>query len=134
MRREKSFTKNLSSLDEVFAFISTYLQHANVTDVFPIHLAVEEIFANMVRYNSQNFSDIVISIEKSGKTLRIHLSDEQAEPFDVTKVKSPELNVPLPQRKVGGLGLHLVKQFVDQVYYEYENHHSIVILTKTLET
>jgi len=134
MKYEKRFKKGVNALDDIFNFVSQALRHEQVPDseTFSVELAVEEIFTNLVKYNSPSASEISIAIDRSDDTLHIRLIDYNVKRFDITKVDDPELNVSLSERKVGGLGLYLTKKFVNRIEYRYENHNSIVTLTKNL--
>jgi anti-sigma regulatory factor (Ser/Thr protein kinase) len=45
-----------------------------------------------------------------------------------------DTSVPLEQRKVGGLGIHLVKRLVENLTYSYADRNSTITFSKTLET
>ena len=54
------------------------------------------------------FNDGVFSVE---------IFDE-APPFDPTTLSQPDTNAPLSQRQPGGLGVHMLKEFTDEVIYQ----------------
>jgi anti-sigma regulatory factor (Ser/Thr protein kinase) len=98
-----------------------------------VDFALEEIFTNMVKYNPDGKHDVSINLDKLGDRLRITLTDFDVEPFDVSKAEEPRIDVPLEERDVGGLGLHLTRKMMDDVDYEYVDRRSIITLTKMLE-
>jgi serine/threonine-protein kinase RsbW len=55
-------------------------------------------------------------VSRADDALVIHLHD-QATPFDPTEVPPPDLTVPLEQRPVGGMGIYLMQQLMDEVSY-----------------
>ncbi|MFQ5824370.1 MAG: ATP-binding protein [bacterium] len=132
---EKKFKRDINSLDMIFNFIGEYITKTKIdhTITFTINFVVEEIFTNMVKYNSENTNDILISLNKNENNLIISLTDFDVEPFDVTKSEEVNINQSLEDRKVGGLGLHLVKQMVDKINYEYKNRKSKITFIKHLE-
>ena len=87
----------------------------------------------MVKYNPTSRSEILIDLKKDGKTLTISVTDFDSDPFDLTKAGEVDIHQSLRNRKVGGLGIHLVKKMVDTVDYEYQDRQSKVTLTKRLE-
>ena len=45
--------------------------------------------------------------------------DSDAEAFDVTQAPDADTNLPIEQRRPGGLGIHLVRKMVGSIRYEY---------------
>ena len=132
---EKRFRREVVSLENIFAFVGEFAVTNNIDEatVFTINFVVEEIFTNMVKYNSGSSSDILVDLEREGRTLTICLTDFDAEPFDLTKSAEVDIHQALQERKVGGLGIHLLRKMVDSVDYEYKDRTSKVTLKKTLE-
>jgi anti-sigma regulatory factor (Ser/Thr protein kinase) len=100
---------------------------------FSINLAIEELFTNTVKYNPNRQGDFTIDIEKKGKYLIVKLTDHNSQEFDLKKVVEVDPTQRLEERKIGGLGLHLVRKMVDNLEYEYTKGESIITFTKCLE-
>jgi len=66
--------------------------------------------------------------------VEVTLTDYDVEPFDVTQAPDADINLPIEQRKPGGLGLHLIRRLVDSIEYEYskESRQSRITFRKTL--
>jgi len=124
----------MTSLDDVFDFLGLYMAAHNIeaSVAYSVNLAVEEFFTNMVKYSPENHNDIIISLSMESHGLTVSLVDSDVEPFDVTQTGDVDTAKLLHERKVGGLGIHLVKQMVDSVSYEYVNRHSKITFTKNL--
>jgi serine/threonine-protein kinase RsbW len=135
MKSEMAFKRTLGSLDAVFDFIDAFTLKSGIgkTEIFPIELAVEELFTNMVKYQKESVADIAIVLESSDRKLIVTLTDPDCEPFDVLKSAEPLLNQPLSERTSGGLGVYLTKKMVDALDYQYANRRSVITLTKNLE-
>jgi anti-sigma regulatory factor (Ser/Thr protein kinase) len=120
---EKHFQRDINSLDKIFEFICEFIAENKIDEstAFSINFAIEEIFTNMVKYNPENQNNISISLNKDGNKLILCLTDYDVGHFDITKLKEVDTGQPLQERKVGGLGLHIVKQMVDEIDYEYKN-------------
>ncbi len=102
---------------------------------FSMNLALEEIVTNIIDYGykGEDEYDIVIRFTLEKKKLRIQIKDTAPE-FNPLDVKDPDdLDKPLEERNVGGLGIHLVKKFTDNFSYRRSNGKNIVTLTKNLE-
>ena len=125
----------MKSLENVFNFLHRFLsQHSVDKDTIgDLDLVVEEIFTNMVKYNALAKERISISVEKSRQEVSIRLEDPNSTPFDLTKTPDVNLNMPLKDRKPGGLGIHLVKRLMDTVQYQHDGGKSTVTVTKRLE-
>ena len=132
---EKKFRKTMTSLDDVFDFLSQSMDACNVDApaAFAVNLAVEEFFTNMVKYGSGQHNDILVSLTREARCLTVSLVDSDVDPFDVTKAGDIDPARPLHERKIGGLGIHLAKHMVDSISYEYVNRHSKITFTKNLE-
>ncbi len=132
---DKKFKRDLSSLDEIFKFINEFSAKTGVDEsvVFTINLVVEELFTNMVKYASENSNEILLELKKNEDDLIIHLTDFDVDPFDISKTAEVDTQQSLEERRVGGLGIHLIKQMIDKIEYDYKNRQSKIILTKHLE-
>ena len=131
----KKFKRDLKSLDEIFKFINEFSAKTGVDEsvVFTINLVVEELFTNMVKYTSENTNEILLELKKNEDDLIIHLTDFDVDPFDISKTAEVDTKQSLEERRVGGLGIHLVKQMIDKIEYEYKDRQSKIILIKHLE-
>jgi len=131
---EKSFPKNVSSLEEVFEYVGEFarVQRLDHELVQSLNLVVEEIFVNLVKYNDESKNDVLIGLEIEDNVLSISLVDFDVQPFDVTQDRAVDIDKPLHERKAGGLGLYLVKTIMDDLTYEYANGISTIKMIKRL--
>lgn len=134
MRRERRFRKDVSSLDEILGFLREFLETERLEGdlEFWVALLVEEIFTNMVKYNTASDNDILISVERNGDQMMLQLTDFDVDPFDPKSVEEVDVEAPLDERRPGGLGLHLVKSLADRVVFEYGGRNLKVIVYKDL--
>ncbi len=132
---EQRFEREIKSLDKIFGFVDGFATSNAIDEsvAYIMNFVIEEIFTNMVKYNPTSRSEILIDLKKDGKTLTISVTDFDSDPFDLTKAGEVDIHQSLRDRKVGGLGIHLVKKMVDTVDYEYQDRQSKVTLTKRLE-
>ena len=99
---------------------------------FILNMAVEELFTNMVKYNGNGADDILIGVDREADWMTIRLVDFDSEPFDLSEAGEVDTSAPLHARKPGGLGIHLVKRFMDEVMYEYKERKTTIRLGKRL--
>lgn len=131
---EKSFAKDFLSLKAIFEFIGKFSESHKLDDAqtFSVKFAVEEVFTNMVKYNP-GANDVVISLKRDGKKIEVGFVDAEKNPFDITKHEEVNPNLPIEQRRPGGLGVFLVKKLMDRVEYAHDGVYSRIKLTKFVE-
>jgi len=132
---EKKLKREISELDEIFNLIDDFFarQKLNDSGVFAVKLAIEELFTNLVRHNKGGGEHILFNLDVSNKTIVMSLTDFDVEPFDITRADPVDVSAPLAERTPGGLGLHLVKSYVDDLNYEYIDRTMRITAIKRLE-
>ena len=121
----------VENLDKVIAFVNTELEKNKCLPDLKseIDIAVEEIFINIVNYAYKPGSgDAAISISTRNKTI-IRFEDS-GKPYNPLEQPSPDLDKPLAERKIGGLGIFLVKKIMDNIKYSRTENKNILIMTK----
>lgn len=110
---------SLSDLEAIRNFIEDYAQGLKVdpSATYDILLSVTEMVTNIIVHGYRGKSGPVeIEITQQDDALVVFLRDE-ASPFDPTQVPTPDISLPLEQRPVGGLGVHLTREFMDRMSY-----------------
>lgn len=132
---ERKFERRIDSLENIYQFIIEFTTEHQFDEktALTINLVVEELFTNMVKYNPGNTNDISISLSKKSDKIIISIIDYDVEPFDIRKTEEYDLKKTLEERRVGGLGIPLVKTMMDEIDYEYKDRQSKIILVKYLE-
>jgi anti-sigma regulatory factor (Ser/Thr protein kinase) len=133
MKRE--FSKDVNSLTGIFDFLAEYIRREGIAEEFlpSLHLAVEEIFVNLVRYNTDSRNDVSIELSIDSGKLSITMCDRDVQEYDITKREEVDINRSLEQRRPGGLGIHFVRQIMDDIQYDYTGRTSTITLIKELE-
>ncbi len=129
---QKTFPRSIDALGDVYAFTENVMAGAGIGDAvrFPVHLAMEELFTNMVKYCPDNANDIRLVVDARDGGVAVTLIDFDVDEFDVTAERNVDTAMPLDGRVPGGLGLHLVQQMVDSLEYEYDDRQSTIRFTK----
>jgi len=130
-----SFERDFGALGDIFAFTQRFAEAHGLDEplMYSINLVVEELFTNMVKYNTGGGREIAIRIDVLDGTLRIELVDDGVDPWDPNQAPAVKTDQPLEERKPGGLGLYLVRSIVDDLQYEYANRQMKVTAIKNLE-
>ena len=131
---QKEFDRSISQLDNLFSYITVFTDQNKIgtNNKNVIYLAVEEIFTNMVKYNPETSSKIILELYRKDEQAIVTLTDHESQPFDLTKTKVYDLDQSLSDRPIGKLGLHLVKKMMDSVDYSHKNGTPIITLVKYL--
>jgi len=129
----REFPRHLDSLAPLYEFAEEVLSAHEIDDAarFPIHLTMEELFVNMVKYNPAVKTDIEVTMAPiDGSGIRVSLVDNGGVEFDVTADRKVDIDAPLAERTPGGLGIHLIQNLVDSLEYKYQDGRGEVIFTK----
>lgn len=96
-----------------------------------LNLALEEALSNVIFYAFESGTENQINIEFSlkEKEITIVISDE-GKPYDPTQKEDPDLSLPVEDRPIGGLGIFLIRQIMDDVKYCREDRKNRLTLIK----
>jgi anti-sigma regulatory factor (Ser/Thr protein kinase) len=102
--------------------------------LFEMNLALDELFTNIISYGFQDRSEHLIRVHISAdrNVLTVVLEDDGM-PFNPVDRIPPEMPCTLDECKVGGLGIHLVKNLMDEVIYERRAGTNVLTLKKCIE-
>lgn len=133
MKSKRRFERRVDELESIFNFLKTNWQKFQVEYrvQHDLELSVEEIFMNMIEHNkSKSASEIEISIENCGCKIVLSLSDFEDVPFDITKIGEVDFENYIKNRRSGGLGVHLVRELMDDVKFEHNDGLSTITISK----
>lgn len=126
---------DVQEVPQLATFIDTICEE-NAMDMemsMNINLAVEEAVVNVMNYAypEGTVGEVRIDASVTDGLLTIIISDSGT-PFDPTGKEDPDINLPAEERAIGGLGILLVRQFMDTVTYQHTDGKNILILVKKL--
>jgi serine/threonine-protein kinase RsbW len=115
------FAAKFEFLDEIREFVGKIAHAGGFNDkaVYNIQLATDEAASNIMEHAYDGVSDglLELSCGMDGDAITIILVDH-GEPFDPSIVPVPDLKADLSERKIGGLGIFLMRKLMDEVHYE----------------
>jgi len=128
----KNFARDFDSLTALYQFAEDILTANEIGEAvrFPVHLALEELFTNMVKYSPDTTGDIGVDVVVAGGAVTVTLTEDDVDEFDVTRPSDVDTSAPLAERTPGGLGLYLLQNIVDKLEYDYHDRRSSVVFTK----
>jgi anti-sigma regulatory factor (Ser/Thr protein kinase) len=98
-----------------------------------LNLVIEEAISNIIFYAFKDKvkHEIKISISLENKRLTIIITDNGI-PFNPLEQQQPDISLPAGERPVGGLGIFLISQIMDEMNYERNKNENILTLTKSI--
>ena len=135
-RSELEIEAVTENLEEVQSFVEKHLEEADcpVKAQMQIGVAVEEIFINIANY--------AYAPDKGKATVRVEVSEEPVSvtitfvdhgvPYDPLAKDDPDVTLGVNDREIGGLGIFMTKNLMDDVTYEYKDGMNILKLKKNL--
>ena len=98
-----------------------------------INLVLEEALSNIIFYafTDKNIHEIKISIELNNNKLIIKITDNGI-PFNPLLKDSPDITLPAEERPIGGLGIYLISQIMDDMRYSRKNNQNLLTLKKSI--
>ena len=102
--------------------------------VFNLNLVLEEAVSNVILYGypKEKQQEIVLTANKSDKILIFVLSDTGKE-FDPTQAPDADVTLSAEERQIGGLGIFLFRQIMDEVKYQRIDGKNTLTLIKQLD-
>ena len=99
-----------------------------------LRLAVEEAVVNAMEYAypAGTVGEVTLHAESDGNNLLFTLSDNGT-PFDPTTVAQADTDLSAEDRPIGGLGILLVRELMDEVRYIRREDRNILTMTKHLK-
>jgi anti-sigma regulatory factor (Ser/Thr protein kinase) len=93
----------------------------------------DELLNNIISYGYKDDRrhEIEVQITLSQGQLGVRITDDGV-PFNPLDVHPPNVTAPLRDRKVGGLGIHLIRNMMDEVSYERHASSNVVTFAKLL--
>lgn len=133
--KKLSIENKIENLDKVAEFVEKFGEENKLDGktVFEINLILDELVTNIVSYayDDNDIHMIDILLEQNNGIINIQTIDDGKE-FNPLEKEEVKLDMSLDERKIGGLGIHIVKQKTDEISYERKENKNVLYLTKSL--
>jgi anti-sigma regulatory factor (Ser/Thr protein kinase) len=128
---QRSFAADIGLIEDVTAFVEGSFRKADVPEktVIQMNIAVDEIFSNIARYSGAASADVACGVAGGEAVLRF---TDDGELYDPTQRKDPDVTLSAEEREIGGLGIFMVKKFMDSMLYERRDGKNVLTLVKKL--
>ena len=124
----------LSELERVAQLVEEFGKRCGLPaqTIFEATLALDEILTNIISYAYDDGAehDIVVRLSVLAGELSVEVEDD-GRPFNPLEVATPLLDVPIDQRPIGGLGMHLVRQVMHGLEYRRAHGKNLLLMRKT---
>ena len=124
------------NLEEVLAFLCERLEATDCTPKarMQLEVAVEEIFVNIASYAyNPETGKATVRVEVSGDPLSVTITFiDHGVPYDPMAKEDPDVTLSAEERSIGGLGIFMTKQLMDDVVYEYKDGQNILRIKKSI--
>ena len=126
----------VSNLDQVLAFVDGQLEtmDCSMKAQMQIDVAVEEIYVNIANYAyAPETGKAYISVRPDPENASVTIEfRDNGIPFDPLAKADPDVTLSAEERKIGGLGIYMVKKSMDALEYSRKDGQNILTITKKL--
>ena len=101
--------------------------------VYAVNLALDEILTNTISYGyaDKDTHEITVTLRVLDNELCAEIVDD-ARAFDPLSAPKADVDLPLEQRNVGGLGIHLARTLMDEMTYRREQDKNVLLMKKRI--
>jgi anti-sigma regulatory factor (Ser/Thr protein kinase) len=133
--RSLTLPNEVEQLSQLAPFVWSFAEEAHLGEqsTMQLDLALDEAVTNVVLYAYPKGvkGDVTVDAKREGDTLEVVLTDSGT-PFDPTIQDEPDVTLSADERPIGGLGIFLIRQMMDEISYHRENGKNILVLRKSL--
>ena len=127
------FSAKFEYLDEIRDFVGDIARAGGFgdKDIYNIQLAADEAASNIIEHAYEGVSNGLLELScevKNGSIIIIMV--DHGESFDPSAIPMPDLKADLSERKIGGLGIFLMRKLMDEVHYESKSTVNILTMIK----
>ena len=137
MKEELVIEAVVDNLDAVNSFVHKSIEQFEVAKrtLMQIDLIVEEIFVNVASYayapNTGSVKILIEAKEEPHTVVSLTFIDSGV-PYNPLERSDPDINLSADDRQIGGLGIFLTKNLVDNISYQFVDGQNVLQLTKSL--
>ena len=133
MNKDLKISNNLAEIERLDVCVRAFgiANGLEAETVKEIQLVMEELLTNIISYGYEDEAghDIDVSIVNGVEAVTIRVQDD-ARPFNLLNHPRPNLEIPLEDRRIGGVGINIVCELMDEIKYTREENTNIVVLRK----
>jgi len=126
----------LENIDVVTEFVNDFLDQIDcpVKAKMQIDIVIDEIFGNICHYayeDSEGTATVRVELRDTQEAICLTFIDSGV-PYNPLEAEEPDITLSAEKRKIGGLGIYLVKKNMDEIKYEYVDKKNRLWMEKKL--
>ena len=134
--RELTVDAIIENIEKVTDFVNEELEKLDCSPKAQIQIdvAIDELFGNIAHYAyNPNVGTATIRMEVVQDPMAVVLTFiAHGIPYDPLAKEDPDIKLSAEERKIGGLGIYMVKKSMDEITYEYKAGQNILRIKKNL--
>lgn len=136
---EITVTADTGNLDKVTDYVNSRLSRYGCPDktMMQIDIIIDELFGNIAYYAyPQEPGDVIVRVEVTQEKTpaAVITFTDHGIPYNPLEREDPDTTLSTQERKIGGLGIFIVKNSVDDISYEYTEGRNILSIKRTFDT
>ena len=134
--RELTVDATIENIEKVTDFVNEELEKLDcpMKAQIQIDVAIDELFGNIAHYAyNPNVGPATIRVEVVEDPMAVVLTFiDHGIPYDPLAKEDPDIKLSAEERKIGGLGIYMVKKSMDEITYEYKDGQNILLIKKNI--
>ena len=126
----------IENMNTVTAFVDDFLDQiaCPMKSRIQINIVIDEIFGNICHYAyKDSVGAVTVRVESGNTPKAVFLTfTDNGIPYNPLDTEDPDITLSSEERKIGGLGIYLVKKNMDEMKYEYVNQQNRLWMEKRL--
>jgi anti-sigma regulatory factor (Ser/Thr protein kinase) len=132
MTGKRIFSADIKSVPAMMNFVDAFIKNLPEKAAYNVRLSCEEVILNIVSYaypGGDGQLDMSWEDDTERGLLNVTFEDSGV-PFNPLQKEEPDLTIPMRERKIGGLGIMMVRKLMDEVRYAYVDGKNRLTITK----
>ena len=134
--KELTIAATVENIPMVIDFVNEQLEALECPTKIQLQMeiVIDELFSNIAQYAYNptiGVATVRVEVEEEPVSVVVTFIDE-GKPYDPLAKEVPDTTLDLEEREIGGLGIYMVKQSMDNVIYEYKNGKNILKVKKSI--
>ena len=134
--KEMTIPATVENIEKVTAFVDGQLEQIDCPPKaqMQIDIAIDELFGNIAQYAyNPETGPATVRVEVTQSPISVVITFiDHGIPYDPLKTADPDITLSAEERKIGGLGIFMVKKTMDEITYEYKNGQNILRIRKDI--
>ena len=135
--KEITVDATIDNVQTITDFVDERLEEMNcpVKAQMQLNIVIDELCSNVARYAySDKTGKVTVSVDSVDKPMKVWLTFiDEGVPYNPLAKEDPDITLSAEERKIGGLGIYMVKKMMDDFRYEYKDGKNIVTVCKVIE-